>query len=284
MTLASINLTAWGSIAKSGRTARKRRERFAACATDVTVVINSRRWKKFRLYYTLDTYRNSFAHLRELGCRVHVMTWVRPDMDGWIEPMADGLAELKERAGFDTVLLDAEGAWSRGFPGRRPRLRADRETAWNDCAALVRMLFTLRNLEYGVTDVPMVSWAVIRSLVMGAKYVMPQCHEFGARLTGWNRPVRLVNWTHQNWPERLPAACDLRPHLAMYGRAQTGAGLRRSIEACIALGYPHIGGWTSRTFAGRGLRRVLAEYKSQIVAAQLAAQEVTCHRSPLSPV
>ena len=38
MQLEGINLTAWGSVAKDTRTGRKRRERFARCCTDVTVM------------------------------------------------------------------------------------------------------------------------------------------------------------------------------------------------------------------------------------------------------
>jgi hypothetical protein len=109
----------------------------------------------------------------------------------------------------------------------------------------------------------MVDWDVFGPLAVRASYVMPQCHEFGLR-GGIRKPGRLVAWTHRKWPKRLPVSVDMRPHLAVYGKTQTPEGLRKSIEACLSYGYPRIGGWTTRTFAGAGLRRVLAEYTEGI--------------------
>jgi hypothetical protein len=233
MQLQSINLTAWGSLAKDARSGRKRRQRFGRCCTDVTIMLNGlsrrRKRRRFSMYYDHATYRVAFEHLRELGVRPHVCSWVRPDLDWWIEPMVQQLLELREVAPFESVLLDAEGAWSRGFP-ERPRRRADREVEWGHAASLVAGLLNTHNIEWGATDVPMVDWDVFGPLAVRASYVMPQCHEFGLR-GGIRKPGRLVAWTHRKWPKRLPKWVDMRPHLAVYGKTQTPKGLREDADA-----------------------------------------------------
>lgn len=264
MTLERIHLNAWGRVVKPSK--RKLRERYARCCTDVIVTINGARDKRFRFFRPQVEYRNAFAHFRELGVRVHVMSWIRPDV-AWIECMAGGLAELREVAPFESLLVDAEGQWSRGWPRReRPRSRRERVAKWDALAGLTTTLLDGVGIPWGATDVPMVSWGVFGGLARRASYVMPQAHEFALR-TGIRRPGRLVRWTRDHWPQKL-AGAHLIPHLAAYGATQTGEGLRQSIETSLELGATEIAAWTGGEFRHRGCRKVLAEYKSQIDVAE----------------
>lgn len=265
-----IFVNAWGRVGNPREV--KLRERLAPCCTDVVVNLNDCGDRSFRTFRSLRDYAESFAHFYELGLRVHVMSWVAPDAL-WIRSMAKTLAELVWGFGVEQApLLDAEGKWASGFPGSRPATAELRHAARADAAALLRREFADLGLQYGVTDIPMVSEQVLRPLLRGAVYAMPQAHEFGLSLPGSiRRPGRYVAWTEKHWPSRLSPGTELIPHLAAYRRKQTAAGLRASIEAVRAHGRTAFGVWTDATFSRRDLREVLADYKRGITARAAAA-------------
>lgn len=267
MSLSRIYLNAWGLAANPKEL--KLRERYAPCCTDLHVTVNSAsdtKWKPFR---SMSDWVETAKHVNDLGLRLHPMVWARPDLEYQLR-MVDWLAELQERAGFDTVLLDAESAWSKGFPkGERPSQRSVREEVWALRAADLHMLLTMHGLEYDVTDVPMVDWKVVGPLFRGARRAFVQTHEFARTTSSIRKPGRLIKWTYDVWPQRLQDTCALLvPHLAAYhyGTKQTADGLRASIEAAVARRATAIGAWTSRSFYGAPLRQVLAEYKGRITA------------------
>lgn len=271
-----ILLNAWGRIGDPRQ--HKLRERYAECCTDVIVTVNGLRHVQrgkpggYRHFRTFTDYAESFAHLYSLGVRVHLMSWLRPD-PVWIRSMVTNLAGLVYGLGCErTVLLDLESAWTRGWPGKRPASRAQRLEGWQRSADLLNscMAHEGAGLRYGVTDVPMVDYEAIEPVVACADYVMVQAHEFGTALPGSiRRPGKLVDWTYDHWPQRLREGCELVPHLAAYrigkrpDRIQTAAGLRTSIETALGHGATSIAAWTSMSFAGAKLRRVLAEYKRE---------------------
>lgn len=293
MRLQRIYLNTWGWVCKPGAKARRMRERYAACCTDVIVTINGARHKKWRTFLKVADYVKAFAHFRALGVRVHVMSWIRPDLHGWIEPMVKWLRQLRAACitaglpSFSSVLLDAEGQWSRGWPFRRPKRRAAREREWRHAAYNAHSLLQAAGFRVGVTDVPMVDWGVVEALFAGADYAMPQAHEFAnwagviaaSKLPPKERvkprrirkPGRLVSWTYKVWPKRLTKRCKLIPHLAFYS-VQTQRSVRTSIETAIGHGATDVSGWTGRKFRCRAARKVLAAFKAEITAAQAAKE------------
>lgn len=257
-------LNAWGRIADPKRAGL--REHYAEVATDVVVNLNDGgRRENWHTFYALEDYVDAFAHLRALGLRVHVMTWVRPDFDRWAKPMLDGLSELREAAGFDSVLLDLEGPWARGFPGRRPG-PADRKRIRGEVAGLVGERFVAEGVEFGVTDVPRVAWSLVSPWLPFVSYVMPQCHGFAGRLPGSiRRPGKLVEEVfgegRLGWAPRLPEGVELIPHVAFY-KAQTNASTRAQIETAVACGAKSVAGWTGRN--GPKRPKVLRSYVREI--------------------
>ena len=269
MSLERIYLNAWGRAADPKQ--RKLRARYAPCCTDLHITVNSAsdgKWKPFR---SMSDWVETAKHVEGLGLRLHPMVWARPDIEYQLR-MVHWLSELQEKAGFGTVLLDAESAWSRGWPkGERPRHRSTREELWALRASDLHMLLTAHGLEYDVTDVAMVDWDVSGPLFLGAKRAFVQAHEFARTTKSIRKPGRLTKWVSDAWGPRLGDSCELVPHLAAYryGTGQTARGLGDSIDGALATGATSVGAWTSRTFYGPPLRAVLAEYKRGVIAREV---------------
>lgn len=251
-------LNAWGRIASPAQ--RRLRVLYSRLCTDVIVNLNDgNRGPDWHTFYTIEDYAVAFASLRQLGCRVHVMSWVRPQA-GWLFPMVDQLLELCQRCEPESVLLDLEGPWSRSTSAER-----------EDAAEVIGHEFD--RLTWGITDVPMVGWGKVAPLAEQADYWMPQIHTFGRREgikpRPWYRvPGKLEPWTHKKWGARLSEGQRIIPHLADYrvgNYRQTPQGLRASIGACYDLGYSEVAAWTG--MGGPSNPEVWRDLKAQAVAA-----------------
>ncbi len=212
-------------------------------------------WKQrrdFHLFRPSAEIVKAIRAYRDAGVRVHVMTWIMPQVSFTQEMSV--LADLCSEGGATSLLLDAEEPWtSSGFRGD-----------WNEAASRVFAALSGMSVPIGATVIPLHSVKKAGPIVRGSTYVLPQgysTNRYGPE-PGQSPHPRYYPGPMQTLAVEKVKAYGLPIVMGLAAWNQDGAGglgikaaMRAAVTATLAQGVSQVAYWwmptieASRTIA-----------------------------------